>query len=389
MKTETKRILFVSEAHLIKRFLLPVLSKLQNEYDVKFDFYSTVPINQIEKNELLKLFSKVLYNRQPTGFISYIPKLRSLVALYSMISQLKKIDDYDIIHIFFHHYYYARISPILRKKTHTFYLTFFGSDFDQLENYKHKSNKKTIRLLDGVFATNPIFLDRIIKKYKLWDMQLYMDTLMFPMEIFDSYQSFLEVVSNEKAKKLMGFNNKIITCSYNGAPPSNHELMLEQLVQIKSSLNEFTIVFPMTYGLKVVKRREMVKAKILEFGINGIVLEHFLSMELVQTLRRATDIFVFIPNRDQMASSMLEHLAAGSVMITGKWLPFQILKELGVYYIEIADQKDLSSCLQDVINNLEIHQLQASKNKDVIFNIMNWNTLKNNWVKYYNLKKIK
>ena len=84
---------------------------------------------------------------------------------------------------------------------------------------------------------------------------------------------------------------------------------------------------------------------------------------------------------------MLEHLAAGSVVITGKWLPYSSLVEKGVYFIEMETPLDLSRVLSNVLDNLEDHRNKSKVNREIILNMMSWDSIKTNWYKYYELEQ--
>lgn len=382
-----KRILIISEAHLIRTFVQSVVEKLKEETDLRFDCFIVTTIDDSTRKSLEQVFDKVYANEYPRGIIRKIPKLRIIQTIYGLRKLAQSLGNYNIAHIHFHHFYYSFFTPIIRKKATKFFLTFFGSDFEQVEEFRHRHNYKTVKLLDGVFATNPVFLKRIIDKYRLAESNKTCDVLLPLMNSFKSYAEFLKTTSKDDAKEIMGFKSQIIVCGYNAAPPANHEVILNELGMIKDKLGDYQLVFPMTYGTNAVERRKMVKDKLNFTGLNGIILEEFLPINKIQALRLATDIFVFIPIRDQMASSMLEHLAAGSVMITGKWLPYDSLMKMGVYYILIDKPEDLSTTLLSVTENIQEHKRKCINNREIIMNMMSWDTIKVNWYKYYGINQ--
>jgi hypothetical protein len=87
-----------------------------------------------------------------------------------------------------------------------------------------------------------------------------------------------------------------------------------------------------------------------------------------------------------MTSSMLEHLAAGSVVITGKWLPYGSLEEIGVYFIRINKVDDLKETLLEVIKHLDVHLELSKKNREIMLKLMSWETNKWSWYEAYKLK---
>ena len=87
----------------------------------------------------------------------------------------------------------------------------------------------------------------------------------------------------------------------------------------------------MTYGQNANVNSHKVKSLLIDSGLTYQVLEEYLPIEKLLSLRLATHIFVHIQSRDQMSSSMLDHLAAGSVVIMGKWQPYESLEKLGIF----------------------------------------------------------
>ena len=177
----------------------------------------------------------------------------------------------------------------------------------------------------------------------------------------------------------------MIVCAYSGAIVMRHSVIIDSVNKVKSRLSDYKVIFPMTYGNGVEKTRALVKEKLKKSLVDSLVLEGFLNEEKLQALRLAADIFINIPSRDQLASSMLEHLAAGTVVIIGKWLPYGRLTEMGGYFISMETPYDLPGVLAKVLDNLEDYRSRSKVNREIILNMMSWDTIKTNWYKYYEL----
>ena len=384
---DRKRILIISEAHLIRTFVQPTVKKIREETGAQFDCFIIAKINEEAKQSLLEVFENVFVNEYPTGLIKGIPKLRFFQFIFGLRKLARKIPDYDIAHIHFHHYYSAYFTSIIRRKTKRFFLTFFGSDFNQISNFKHNCNQKTINLVDGVYATNQVLLDKILLKYKVSKSEKKTGILMPMMESFDSFEEFIINHDSFDSKQLLGTQKKVIVCGYSAAPIVRHEMIIDALNKIENKLHDYRVIFPMTYGDVGAEMRSIVKEKLKGSSLDSLVLENFLTGDKLQALRLAADIFVHIQERDQMSASMLEHLAAGSVVITGKWLPYESLVEKGIYFIRMESPEELSEILSGVIENLEDHKNKSKVNRKIILEMMSWDSIKKNWYKYYELEQ--
>lgn len=384
-----KKILIISELELVKTFIIPTISKLKQDTEVQFDCLIVTKVNQSDVTELSSIFTNIYYNKYPTGFLSRIPKLRFFQFIYGLRKLAKELSNYDIAHVNFHHYYYAFFTPIIRKKVKNFYITFYGSDFNERVWYEHIGNKKSIIIADKIFVTeNPEFLKKIAIKYNIQNTDKTTGVLFPLMRSFELFEDYVINSSVENAKSLLGiYKKRIIVCGYNAAPIVQHKAIIKALVKIEKNLTDYVVIFPMTYGQMANMTRPEVKTLLKATSLNYQVLEDFLPIEKLLALRLASDIFIHIQTRDQMADSMLEHLAAGSVVITGKWLPYESLKEMGVYFIQIEKVEDLERTLLEVIDNLGIQLELCKKNRGIILNLTSWEKNKWSWYEAYNLIK--
>jgi len=382
-----RRILIISESHLCKTFIIPAILKLKEYAEVQFDCFIVTKVNQSDIFELSTAFTNIYFNKYPTGFFAKIPKLRFFQFMYGLIRLAKELPNYDIAHVNYHHYYYAFFAPIIRKKVNKFYITFYGSDFNNISWYKHICNKKSISLTDKIFvAENPEFLKQIVIKYNIQNTARNTGSLFPLMRSFELFKDYVINSSVENAKSIFGIKSKrLIVCGYNAAPIVQHEKIIKVLVNLKDKLTDYAIFFPMTYGNRANITRPLVKTLLKATSLNYIVIEDYLPIEKLLALRLACDIFIHIQTKDQMASSMLEHLAAGSVVITGKWLPYESLKKLGVYFIQIKKVDDLKDTLLEVITHLDMHLEHCKKNRAIILNLISWEKNKWSWYEAYNL----
>lgn len=378
-------ILIISEDHLIRTFLLPVIKQLKKEYRVTFDCFIINDINNQKAQSLSEDFGQVFTNPYPKGFLKQIPKIRFFATVYGLWKVSGSLPKYDIAHINFHHYYLAALVPRIRQRTTRLYVTFFGSDFNQAAWYRHLCNRFTVKRSEGIFTTNPTLLRQIVQKYKLASLSLVKDTLFPLLESFITFSEFLESHTREQAKEVFNTKKKILVCGYNASPITNHEYIINALVKSKNYLKDYKIIFPMTYGTRAEETRNMVKEAMSQSSLDFLILDQYLSLTQLHHLRLAADIFISVPARDQMSASMLEHLAAGSVVITGKWLPYETLLENGINLYLIDNQLQLADTVKTAIENLEEYQDASVKNRDLVMKMTDWDHIKEKWLQYYYL----
>jgi glycosyltransferase involved in cell wall biosynthesis len=388
MSTSNKKVLIVSEFHLIRTFLLPTIARLSKECNIVFECLLIGPFVPDQEKILTPYFSDIhAINVSNKKSILYsIPKIRFFLTIYSIRKAIRQLGDFEIIHIFFHHYYYTFFSDLLREKCQKLYITYFGSDFNGIERYKHFLNKVSISRAKSVFCNTAGMLLLVKAKYDSKTLNVSFDVLDLLMESFIRFEGYLKQNTSYKAKEAFNTSKRVIVCGYNAAPIVRHEIIFNAIEQNASKLSGYKIIFPMTYGHLALQTRTLVRRLTNSSSQDYTILEDYLPIEKVLELRLACDIFINIQSRDQMAASMLEHLAAGSIVITGKWLPYEELITNGVFMVLLNSTDELSEKLNYVVDNFEILKLKAKNNRDIIFKMMSWETIKPNWYKYYELE---
>jgi len=382
---QNKKVLIVSESHLIKTFVSPTLSRLKNEHNVLFDCFIISPISSEDRLTHSRTFNHVVSNEYINGSLTKIRKIGILFSFFNLWNISRNLRQYDIIHIHYHHWYIALISKVLRRKCSKLIISFFGSDFNEISKFHHLCNKWSISLADTVCATNPVFLSKIFNYYNL-DVKRKASSILFPlMSSFSEFEEFLKKNDSLMAKQELKLDKKIVTCGYNGAKIVQHQAIWTSIVKSKIRKEEYKIVFPMTYGTGKAESIKYLKESIAEYKFDVLIIEDFLVINDLRRLRLATDIFIHIQTRDQFSASMLEHLAAGSVAIIGKWLPYGLLIEKGVYAVWINSPDELTEALNNVISNIQMHKDRTSVNRQIILDLVDWNNIKKDWVKAYNL----
>jgi hypothetical protein len=81
---------------------------------------------------------------------------------------------------------------------------------------------------------------------------------------------------------------------------------------------------------------------------------------------------------------MCEALYAGSVVITGAWLPYSRLRLNGVPYHEIAGPSDVGEKIRSILPVLEAEKRRAMNAAPIIRRLMSWEEVRKTWKDVYN-----
>ena len=84
-----------------------------------------------------------------------------------------------------------------------------------------------------------------------------------------------------------------------------------------------------------------------------------------------------------LSGSMLEHLSAQNIVITGSWLPYDCLDQWGVFYRKIDCLELISNELHDVLNKFVPYKKLTCKNSDIIIDKFRWNNVIHDWLDLY------
>lgn len=380
-----KRILIVGESHIIKTFVYLTLKTIQADKDVQFDAFITYVKSPNDLNELDNLFTNIFVNRSREKSLGKIPKLGTLIAYINLYIMSLRLPKYDIVHFhYFHHYYYLIVKG-LSLKSKKILISFFGSDFNNLSNYKHWLNKKSLKYVSAIYATQPVFLKKVLAKYNRPNL----DSGILPqlVAVFEQLKNYIENTSNITAKKQLNFpyDKKIMVCGYCGDENMQFNHLILAIKNNAELLHDYHLVFPMTYGRNLNNNHLYIENELSSSGFSFQILKKYLTVEEVLALRRAGDIFLLTPKRDQLAGALYEHLAGGAYVITGKWLPYDDLDRLGIQYTRMESIDDLTKTLNDVLVNWPTYENLISGNKEIIYKLIDWEINKQNWITAYSL----
>jgi len=353
---------------------LLIIGDIDNQYIVNFsvslkNYDNTIDIDIINpfwnskiKHPNIDPYKKIFAYPPLNPIIARVPKIRGLVNIRNLnktINHINKyINEYDVVLL--HGFWLTHCYIFSKLKTSNIFSVgaIWGSDF-----YKRQNENELFGAIDKcdlmVISTQEMVKDVLrvkhIEKNKIRNCLFGLAPLQFLFQ--------LQNISRKESKIRLGFKEDDfnIICGYNGSTNCQHLKIISVLNSIKSELPKKTkVVLPITYGGSTEYKMEIKEA--LEItGLQNIVYEKYLSDEDIAHLRKATDLMIQIPLTDAFSGSMQEHLFAQNIVIAGSWLPYQSLKDKGVYYETIDSINDLKEKLLFVFKNLDEIKSQVIK----------------------------
>lgn len=312
-----------------------------------------------------------------------IKRLKIFIGALKSVLILMFLPRFDIINIHYLNPFYKPFLGLIRNKSNRLILTMYGSDFYLLKDSAHKSNMPFFRaahfitfstrhMSDDFVKQNPQFADKV-------------KICRFGLGMLDQIDTIN--ANKEKAGSVFGFPDDriVICCGHSTNRRELHSIIIAQLNLLdKSEKDKIFAVFPFTYNL-IPELYQEVKEAMQGSGIQYCILTNHLSDDEIAALRVVTDIMVSVPSSDQMTASMLETLYAGGIVVTGKWLPYDLLDAHEIAYFRIGDHDELAPLLKNLIVSIGngLTPINTAGNQQAIGDLFNWQSAIHDWLAVY------
>ncbi len=271
-------------------------------------------------------------------------------AIITIIKQVnEEISQYDVICL---HGFWDIVLSIYRKLNHKNIFTagvIWGSDFYRRDHATMPLSGILDRCDRVLVQTDEMETD-LLKVYPLPPAKIR--KCLFGVEPLESLTAMRGMPSAE-AKHSLGLpaDSFVITCGYNGSPFQNHIAIIDQLTAMISMLPEnYVLIFPFTYQ-KDSRYMSLIENVMKQSSLTYYFIEDYMDSEEISLLCLATDMFIQVQTTDALSASMREHLFAKSVVITGGWLPYEVLVRNSIYFETIDELNSLGTKIRNILDN--------------------------------------
>jgi glycosyltransferase involved in cell wall biosynthesis len=187
------------------------------------------------------------------------------------------------------------------------------------------------------------------------------------------YRELDYIVSKGDKNKIydeLGLDRDLIhvACSSTVSKNDQHEAVIKAIKGIKNK-DKVQLLFLLTYGGSQ-RRKDMLKELIKKelYGFNYVIYDSYMTSMDIAKYRAITDIYINMRAADQFAGAIIESLYAGAYLISGSWLNYGDLDDLGVEYYQINRFEELSDAVDKSIINLDcFNQQYSSKNSKTVY----------------------
>lgn len=305
---------------------------------------------------------------------------------------INNLDNYDVIHIHYFNPIYTFFAKDIRRKSKILCVSYWGSDFYRVSNKERDKQRKILDLADVITFTN----DRMEKDFLNYHNDVYKDKIeicrfgLKSLEYINIFENNIEFMEKEEAfyKKYNIEKDCIyITCGYNSIPAQQHEDIIKQISTLnKEYKRNIIFLFPMTYGDMEYKNK--IKQMLSSTDFKYVVFEDYMGHDEIAVLKKISDIMIHVQATDQFSGSMQEELYAGNIVVNGNWLRYDILKQMGGFFLEINNMNEINDKLIYSIEHLEELKKKCRVNKKIIWELSSWDSNIEKWWSIYNNTKL-
>jgi len=297
---------------------------------------------------------------------------------------LEQLPVYDVMQLLWIEREWVYFRHLIRNRTKKLNLNVGGSDFYRAGMSELEHKRSLIEAADNITAETPGTIGSFIDYYGL-AVNEKMGLLPFGIEVLDFINRNRNTsIINMKKRFKVPEDKIIVTCGHNANGIHQHLKIIDALVQMPEEIKEKIIcIFPMTYPEEQIAYIDKVRSKLANSGLEYIILTDFMDFQSMAEYALISDIMIHVQTTDQLSSTMLEEMYAGSVVIAGSWLPYQSLHEMGIYFLDVDEVADITNTVADAVMNINEYKQRCEGNPEIIWNHSSWDSLAPKWHKLW------
>jgi hypothetical protein len=312
-----------------------------------------------------------------------VPKLRYAARLLLLKKRLTLLPgDFDVVNIHFAAPIYRDLARSLRLRGKKLITSIWGSDFLRADPSALRALGDTLDASDIVTSNNPEVLQRLVARYPSISGRTRI--IRWGLRSLDVIAALQESESQDETRNKLGvpLGKVVVTCGYNGSRAQRHATMIDALAALSPAVKcRLFALFPMTYPDDPVYRNE-VKKSLESARVEYRIVDVKMSIEDICRIRVASDYAVNIQTTDSLSASIQEHMFAGSSMIVGNWLPYDVFEKIGVPLQKVATAEEISAALEKStveVTSVRSRPPYASR----IYDYSSWSSNIGKWLELY------
>lgn len=303
-------------------------------------------------------------------------------------SEIRKLPRFDVIHTLWMENFWGWNAILLKRKAPYWICSIGGSDLYRFSKILSALflQKRIIKRADRISSENEETREYFYKVYGERYRKIPHDICRFGVDILDGIDKISK--NAEYIRQVTGNFPKgkiVVLCGTNAREEHRHREIIRAIQNMSYDVRKKCFfVFPMTYPSGCEEYISQIEDMIAQTTDSYVVLKKYMNVDEMAELAVATDVMVHVQTTDQLSSAMVSHMYHGNLVIAGAWLPYESLRESGVYFHSIHSLEDLSDSLNDAVEHLDFYKEKCENNRKVIHELSSWSTRATDWYQLYN-----
>lgn len=320
-----------------------------------------------------------------------LPFLSRYTYWYGINKELENLlmnRKYDIIHCHYILEIYAWINiEFIKSRCKKLYFSFWGGEW---ENGKcMRSNRLFKKRISHKIACSDGIVNGgkgMAKKMSSYGVTPTCFYGTFGSQPLEELYTMLRFLTKNDSKEYWKFPEKKIAVQigYSGKPQHQYLEIINVLRRQLSLKEKIHLVAPMTRGGKT-EYIDSVELELHNCGYTYTLLrDRFLSNTEMAHLRNAVDVVLQLTTVDGYSRSIVECLCAGSILIYGDWLDYDVkFKKDGFEGIGVSSIHDACKILENVVSNPGKFIQMSNANQKLGRGKYLWSECIKDWVAVY------
>ena len=268
----------------------------------------------------------------------------------------------------------------MRKKAGRLNLNVGGSDFYRTGKGEKDFKRNLIACADVITAETEATV-REFETYYKEEAGNKIGLLPFGIEVLELINSSNKIPRNViKEKYHIPPGKIVVTCGHNANSEHQHRKIIEALCRMPVNVREqIACIFPMTYPQEREIYISEIENRLKETNLSYVILTEFMDFQGMAEYALISDIMIHVQRTDQLSSTMLEEMYAGSIVIAGTWLPYQSLHDMGIFFLDVDAISDITESVEEAVVNIQKYKKKCAGNKEIVWKHSSWDELASRW----------
>lgn len=349
-----------------------------------FCAFYTPYVNQLVRNckkRLPDIHFSILSNSEAYvdemgDYADHIYVYHSYAELYGILNGLP---EYDVFQLLWIENTWVYFRDIIREKCRRLNLGVGGSDLYRSRKTERIYKKLLIEMADHISAQTDATISAFLEVYPFTAGKIRW--VNYGIEALEYMEQECQLKAQERRRKLdISDDVTVVMCGYNASQAHRHVDLIDALAGMEESVKEnIMLLLPMTYPNGQEEYMEEVKRHLGGCGIPYRILTKYMNVQDMAEIEMMSDVLITVQTTDQLSSTMLEIMYAGKVVIAGSWLPYEDLREKGIFFVSVDEIPDLAKAVTEVVTDYRTFQGRCLSNRKIVYEMSSWNTASPRW----------